>query len=215
MQDMSPRRRTVEPPVEVHSVLPRRTRSVAVRGALVDAAVRVLERDGLVGLTVRAVAAEAGVAPMGVYNHFEGKDGLILAVLERGFDGLREAITIRPGPPALDRIRASGIGYRTFALANPITYELMFGRSVAPEIHERLTPHSTPALAALVDLVAQAQREGAIREGDPMSLAIQIWSAVHGAVSLELSGSIPEPEQAETIYGGLCEAVLIGLAAQQ
>jgi hypothetical protein len=48
-----------------------------------------------------------------------------------------------------------------------------------------------------------------------MSLAIQIWSAVHGAVSLELSGSIPEPERAETIYRGLCEAVLIGLASQQ
>src|ERR687893_273816 len=47
-----------------------RTPSRDLEAALVDAAERVLVRDGLRGLTVRAVATEAGVAPMGVYNRF-------------------------------------------------------------------------------------------------------------------------------------------------
>jgi len=182
---------------------------------LIDAAVRVLEREGLVGLTVRAVAAEAGVAPMGVYNHLEGKDGLMLAVLERAFDGLRDAVTVPPGPPARDRLRASGQGYRRFALANSVMYELMFGGGVSAEIHERLAPHAEPALGALVDLVAQSQQEGLIMAGDPMLLAVQIWSAVHGAVSLELSGSMPEIEQAEAVYHGLVDAVLRGMTASK
>ena len=59
-----------------------------------------LEREGVAGLTVRAVAAEAGVAPMGVYNHFDGKPGLLLAVLQRAFDGLREAVTVSSSVPA-------------------------------------------------------------------------------------------------------------------
>jgi AcrR family transcriptional regulator len=71
-----------------------RTPSRAVEQALVDAAERVLVRDGLPGLTVRAVAAEAGVAPMGVYNRFGSKDGLVAAVLVRGFDGLRAAVLV-------------------------------------------------------------------------------------------------------------------------
>lgn len=191
----------------------RRTRSADVRDALVDAAVRVIERDGFAALTVRAVAAEAGVAPMGVYNHLGGKDGLIVAVLERGFDGLRDAASVGPGPAALDRLRASGLGYRRFALAQPAIYGLMFGGGLAPELREPLAPHSKPAFAVLVDLVAAAQHEAAVRAGDPSLLALQIWSSVHGAVSLELTGSMPTPGAAETVYRELIETILRGLAA--
>src|SRR3954449_919923 len=89
-----------------------RTPSRAVEQALVDAAERVLVRDGLGGLTVRAVATEAGVAPMGVYNRFGNKDGLVAAVLARGFEGLRAATAAAgdggPGGPA----RGRGRGHR-------------------------------------------------------------------------------------------------------
>ncbi len=190
----------------------RRTPSGDVRSALVDAAVRVLERDGVSGLTVRAVAAEAGVAPMGVYNHLDGKDGLILAVLARGFDGLTAAITIRPGPPAIERLRAAGRGYRTFALANPVTYGLMFGGGESDKAHEQLKPHADPAFMALVDLVAATQREGELIAGDPVALAMQIWSAVHGAVSLELAGAAPVECAPEQTYAGVLELLVHGLA---
>ncbi len=53
-----------------------RTPLAAVERELVTAAETVLVRDGPGALTVRAVAAEAGIAPMGVYNRFGGKDGL-------------------------------------------------------------------------------------------------------------------------------------------
>ena len=66
-----------------------------IEAALSDAAERVLVRDGPDAVTVRAVAAEAGVAPMGVYNRFGGKDGLVDELLSRGFIGLREAIDRR------------------------------------------------------------------------------------------------------------------------
>jgi len=190
----------------------RRTRSADVRDALVDAAVRVLERDGLAALTVRAVAAEAGVAPMGVYNHLQGKNGLMVAVLARGFDGLRAAVTTRPGAPVDQRLTAAGVGYREFARANPITYGLMFSGHADPEVHERVAPHADPALAALIGLVAEAQRVGFLRQGDPEVLAMHIWSAVHGAVSLELAGACPEGHDPEMLYRGLTDAILRGLA---
>src|SRR6201992_4387471 len=73
---------------------PRRTRtpSADVERELLAAAEAVLVREGPAGLTVRAVAAEAGIAPMGVYNRLGGKDGLVDALLIRGFDRLREAV---------------------------------------------------------------------------------------------------------------------------
>ena len=57
-----------------------RTPSAQVASELLNAAESVLVKDGMRGLTVRAVAAEAGVAPMSVYNHFGGKAGLLAAL---------------------------------------------------------------------------------------------------------------------------------------
>src|ERR1700733_4497407 len=69
-----------------------RTPAADMERELLAAAEAVLVRDGPAGLTVRAVAAEAGIAPMGVYNRLGGKDGLVDALLIKGFDRLRAAV---------------------------------------------------------------------------------------------------------------------------
>lgn len=69
-----------------------RTPSAQVASELLNAAERVLIKDGMRGLTVRAVAAEAGVAPMSVYNQFGGKAGLLAALPLRGLGRLKAAI---------------------------------------------------------------------------------------------------------------------------
>ena len=50
------------------------------RSDIIDAAVRVCDREGLAGLTVAAVAAEVGCRPPSVYHHVDGLDGLLRAV---------------------------------------------------------------------------------------------------------------------------------------
>jgi AcrR family transcriptional regulator len=190
----------------------RRTPTAEVRSALVDAACAVLERDGVTALTVRAVALEAGVAPMGVYNHLDGKPGLVLAVLQRAFDGLRDAVTVPSSVPVADRLPESGRGYRRFALANPRTYTLMFS-SADPSVDvEALLPHAAPAFQALIDVVAESQHAGTVRAGDPNELALQIWSAVHGGVSLELTQNLHEGTDAEIAYEGLLAMITRGVA---
>jgi AcrR family transcriptional regulator len=52
----------------------------ATRGAILDAARRVAERDGARELSLRGVAAEAGFAPAALYGYFTGKDDLLLAL---------------------------------------------------------------------------------------------------------------------------------------
>ncbi|WP_018181017.1 TetR/AcrR family transcriptional regulator [Jongsikchunia kroppenstedtii] len=153
----------------------------SVRGALIEAAHRVLRRDGAAGLTVRAVATEAGVAPMGVYNHFDGKAGLLSAVVTDGFVHLREAIASADEDDPLDRLRTTGIRYRQLAIDSPNLYGLMFASDVVPDVEIAYA-----ALSALTDVVVFGQRAGAIRDIDSFELTIAIWSAVHGAVSLEI-----------------------------
>src|SRR5213593_4370400 len=57
----------------------------ALREALLKAAERVLERDGLSGLTLRAVAREAGVSHAAPTHHFGDLTGLLSELAAVGF----------------------------------------------------------------------------------------------------------------------------------
>jgi AcrR family transcriptional regulator len=174
-----------------------RTPSRALEQVLVDAAERVLVRDGLGGLTVRAVATEAGVAPMGVYNRFGNKDGLVAAVLARGFEGLRAATDAADETDPISRLASCGRGYRRFALTHPQHYGAMFGAGFAAAAPtEELVDRAGAAFQALVDRVRYGMDRGVLRTGDPVETAQLIWSSVHGAVSLELAGmtQVADPE---------------------
>src|ERR1700728_4675330 len=69
-----------------------RTPSAGMEGALLTSAADILESEGPDGLSVRRIAAAAGVAPMGVYNHFESKSGIIEALYIQGFERLGVAM---------------------------------------------------------------------------------------------------------------------------
>ena len=190
-----------------------RTPSADVERELVAAAEAVLVRDGPGALTVRAVAAAAGIAPMGVYNRFGGKDGLVHALLVIGFDRLRASIESGDEPEMLERLRACGLRYRTFALANPNIYAIMFEDAI-PHKHEseEVGEHAEAAFGALVRLVELTAASGAIAAPDPVEVAQQIWSSVHGAVALELKGLVLTPDPLTT-YRAHLDTIIRGLAA--
>jgi AcrR family transcriptional regulator len=194
-----------------------RTPSANVERELLAAAEAVLVRDGPGGLTVRAVAAEAGIAPMGVYNKLGGKDGLVDALLIKGFDRLRaamDAATADTAEPSMRaRFVACGLSYRQFALQNPHIYAIMFEDAIPhdmssnPEVEE----HAKASFGALVRNVELAAAAGVLAAPDPFEAAQQIWSAVHGAVALELKGLVLTPDPQYT-YRTLMDTLIRGLA---
>jgi AcrR family transcriptional regulator len=200
----------------VHSASGRRsrTRSSDIERELVAAADAVLVRDGPGGVTVRAVAAQAGIAPMGVYNRLGGKDGLVDALLIRGFDRLRSALAEGDDPDQLERLRSCGLRYRRFAFENRHYYAVMFEAAIphqfgSPEVAE----HAAAAFGELVRNVEMAAAAGGIVAPDPREVAQQIWSSVHGAVALELKGLVLTPDP-EATYRATLQTLLRGLAPQ-
>jgi AcrR family transcriptional regulator len=190
-----------------------RTPSRDVQSALVDAAEAVLLREGAAAVTVRAVAVEAGVAPMGVYNRFGSKEGLVEALLIRGFEGLQRAVAARGETDPIDRLRQSGIRYRLFALANREHYMVMFGGALgAGEPSPELLACAGGSFRELVDHVSTAMAAGRLTAGDPQDVAQQIWSAVHGAVLLEMGGRTFTADP-ETTYLALLDLLIRGLSA--
>ena len=192
---------------------PARTPSRDVEAALVDAAERVLVRDGPDAVTVRAVAIEAGVAPMGVYNRFGGKDGLVDELLTRGFVGLRAAIAARGEADPIQRLRNSGLRYREFALAHPAHYLAMFDDAIHQDRTSTVVHQN--ARASFDELVGHVQFglvAGALMAGDPVEVAQQIWSTVHGAVQLEIKGMLQVPD-ADRTYRALLDVLIRGPGA--
>ncbi len=190
-----------------------RTPSADVERELIAAAETVLVRDGPGGVTVRAVAAEAGIAPMGVYNRLGGKEGLIDALLIIGFDRLRATVEAADEPDMLERLRACGMRYRSFALSNRHFYAIMFEGAIP---HERgsaaVAEHAAAAFGALVRTVEAAAATGRIAGPDPRDVAQQIWSAVHGAMALEFRELVQTPDPAKT-YRAAVDTMLRGLAS--
>jgi AcrR family transcriptional regulator len=86
----------------------------------------VLDREGAKGVTVRAVAREAGVAPMGVYSRFGSKEGLLSALAMRALDELAVAIDVSAEIAPVERFRRACRRYRNFALRHPARYSLIF-----------------------------------------------------------------------------------------
>lgn len=62
---------------------PARAREPLSREAIVDAALRVLDRDGAQGLSMRRIAEELGTGPGAIYWHVENKEQLVQLVFDR------------------------------------------------------------------------------------------------------------------------------------
>jgi AcrR family transcriptional regulator len=168
--------------------------------ALVQAGRRILEKEGPAGLSLRAVAREAGVSPAAPYHHFKDKCELMAAVAGEGWHELGEAIVAARGkaPDPRHGLSAIGTAYVVFARNNPALYRLMYDSACDRE--------QMPDHAKAKDSGWGQVREALIAVGaDPaderdLTLAtIAAWCAAHGVA--EMAG-FKEFEELKKQMGG-------------
>lgn len=163
--------------------------ATATRDAILAAAVDILHREGAGALTMRSVAAAAGCSTTGVYTWFGGKNGLVEAIFVDGFQRFGEALRDDHASPADDgHFGRLGEDYRTWALANPTHYMVMFGGAV-PDF-EPSDEARVAAIATFDHLVDSMRRVMASQhiDGNPVDIAHHLWAGIHGYVSLEITG---------------------------
>ncbi|HET6627250.1 MAG TPA: TetR family transcriptional regulator [Nocardioidaceae bacterium] len=162
----------------------RRIRGQRRRRQLIDAALTVLARDGLAGLTHRAVATEAGVPLASATYHFTGIDDLALsAVLEAtaAFVGSIE-----------DRSGGSGIPAYAAALARELSEHR--GRVIAGyELY--LLAARRPALREAATAWLRAGTDTLLADVDP--LRRRAFLAAVDSVCLKALLTDPVPDTAE------------------
>lgn len=185
-----------------------------VRDRLLRAAHDLLAAEGPGALTVRRIAAEAGMSTMNLYSRFGGKDGVVEQLFVDGFTRLGEAMRAATATddPMAD-LNACGIAYRQFALTNPTYYAVMFEgvvRDFEPSPAARATAAAT--LGTLADRLARAMQTGQLAPADPLQTAAVVWATCHGVVSLELREMGPPGIDWRAAYERALQALLAGLA---
>ena len=186
-----------------------------LRRALVDEALRTIDRHGVEALTLRGAGEALGVSRTALYRHFTDKQALVAAVAREGFRTFRLALVDAWERHGRGRagFEAMGEAYLRFALDHPSHYRVMFGafRDLC-EKDPALQADAAAAFQALVDAIKTLQAAGEIRDDDPRQLAHFIWSAVHGVASLAIDGQLgPDPQVREALVSFALERLFTGI----
>lgn len=193
------------------------------RTDLIEAAIQLLADQGVEALALRRVAGAAHVSTMCVYSRFGDKIGLLDAVYAAGFERLGLTLaSVEPNRDPIAQLRALALAYRRFAVANPALYSLMFERVVGYDPSPELRAEAVePTFAPVVDTVRDAIEQGLIHAEGTLIAAYTLWTAAHGAISLELTHAAPKPmtgwvfdnrDSGEDIFRQAMDTALRGLS---
>ncbi|MGG7565251.1 TetR/AcrR family transcriptional regulator [Rhodovulum sp. DZ06] len=163
-----------------------------LRAALLDAAMTVLERDGVDHFSLRRVCAHAGVSHTANRNHFGDVAGLRAAVATLGFKRLGIALAAgaaAAGPARSDGAAAVMEAYVAFARGAPDLFRLMFQLRPADD------RDGTAAEAARAALAAFHRAARGLELATPLppledgrSPGIYLWTLAHGHAHLAVGG---------------------------
>ena len=111
----------------------RRVRRDATIGEILAAAVELMARDGVAGMSLSAVARRVGMKPPSLYEYFASKNALYDALFERAAAGLRDAVNVaggqHPNHP-IAALRAGARAYVEWSVGNPVVAQLVNWRPV-------------------------------------------------------------------------------------
>jgi AcrR family transcriptional regulator len=169
----------------------------ALHDALLAAAERVLEREGVAGMTLRAVAREAGVSHAAPTHHFGDLTGLVSELAAIGFRQFNAAMVAAGagGNSLAERAMARAKAYVAYAQAHPGMYGLMFRTErldmSRPSLHEA----AKASFAGLAGAIGAQRQEPISAEAlslDQGAAIARAWSLVHGFTMLLLDGRLSD-----------------------
>ncbi len=176
-----------------------------LRNALIGAALEILETDGVEGLTLRGVAARAGVSHAAPAHHFPNIKSLLTALCTIGFLRFHDMVEKSCAAAPMDgpsQLRAANAGYLAFAVSQPELFRLMFSTPASDWTDENLCAASLRARAQLAAICAPAADAlGLTAPDDRGRLERLVWSCAHGHAHLLIEGrlSAQSPESGSGI----------------
>jgi AcrR family transcriptional regulator len=173
--------------------------------AVVTAAAKLVDDEGLERLTLARLAAVLGIRTPSLYAHVDGLGDLRARLAARGARELAATLQIAAaGRSGRDALHALAIAYRAHAQAHPGTYAAM-------QVPSQREDHQAAAGQVVALIVAVLNGYGL--EGEEAIHAVRaVRSALHGFVALEREGAFQMPVALPESYDRLIAMLDSGLA---
>jgi AcrR family transcriptional regulator len=190
-----------KPVAEGPSEVTRRYHHGTLRETMLQAAEAVLRHEGLHGLTLRAIAREAGVSHTASQHHFGDMAGVLSELAAIGHQRLAASMegSAAGVTQEVERRIAIARGYIDFALANPDLFRLMFRNELLDATRPSLVDarqRSARCLAGVFEAQAHdgdhpagTNAFGQLRADQTIAMAAA-WGCVHGLASLLIDGDL-------------------------
>ena len=184
----------------------------ATRTRVVEVAARLLQEQGPVAVTTRAVAEGAGVQAPTIYRLFGDKDGLLEAVAEHAMAAhvtakrAHEREASAAGSDPLEDLRTSWLAQIDFGLANPAVF-----RMLSEPGRLRRSPAARSGQQVLESRVHRVAATGRLRVGEARAVGM-VQAAGVGVIQVLLSTEPDDrdPGLPESVYDAVLASILTG-----
>lgn len=185
------------------------------RVRMMDVAEEMFATMPFAAVRIETIADAADVSVGTVYTHFENKDGLYLAVIERAIDQAAEvvvgAISSRESP--LERATAIGEAYLQLladrpAIARFLSSSTMFAGAEHASLRQRIASQVQTFYDLLAAEISSAVDRGEIRPVEPMLLAAFLVGAWTGMAAVD-NNSITPTLGTEGVRAAMDQAISI------
>lgn len=172
------------------------------RDRIFAAAKAVLEKEGGSGLTVRKVAARAGVSPMALYSHFKDKETLANALMLDGFAAWEEIVRSINIADPLKWLEQMQYEFLDFALAQPHRFDaaFFFPASKARRYPDDFLAGRSPAIAMAMARIEQAKANGRLGDKPALEVAFSVVSLAQGMISMHRANRFSSERQFRALY---------------
>lgn len=166
------------------------------RATILAAAVEQLDREGLRGLSLRALAASLELAPTALYRYFADRSALESALADEVSRLLHAAMqrAVRKGTPE-QAIRGIARAYLGFARKQPNLYELLL--LPCDTVDDDSTSHHALWLFVVEHVTALTGPRHA------NEAAVALWAFLHGTAQLEAANVFGSEKPTTSIDFGL------------
>lgn len=176
-----------------------------LRREMTEAAIVLVEQDGVEALSLRKLAERVGVSQTALYHHFRDKQALLCAVGEAAIErfagemqrGMAEAGDLEA------RFERFVTVYVRFALGHPQLYELLFGRvlwKADGAESEAFRASARASFRSYAEMIISLQAQGRLSPDlNPLRLAQVMWGTLHGLCCMYNDGLAFSPGDVEEI----------------
>jgi AcrR family transcriptional regulator len=194
----------------------RRAGVKGTRGSILEEATRLFGAQGYTGTTMRDIATAVGVLPGSLYTHIDGKEALLLEIVEAGIDkflALGYAAVAGPGN-AEERLRTLIKGHVAIVAQNAERTLVVFHqwRYLTGDNLERIVEKRRQYELIMTTVVEDGSREGVFSPKLHLKTAVL---GILGALNWTAEWYKPDgPASGEEIGERLADTILFGLKAR-